>query len=574
MTEAPLPTPPRSRPLDPLIDWFLTPGRRLSLSRMLILVIAIGLLRRLWRYAVGFPLWGDESFVAINFFLRDYREMIEPLVFGQIVPLGFMWATEAVTQFFGYNEWALRFVAMLSGLAGFGVFVHFCRRNLSPTVAVLAIAFMAPAYYVVRHTAEVKAYSTDLFLAILLISATWRTLKTGTCKTAWSLLILLAILGPWCSYPFAFVAGGAGFTLAYKFWLQDRFKKLTPAILTAIFGLLLVSSFGAMYVLYAKPHAQAAAELVGIELWAQTWPPLTHFWLLPLWFIQIHTGHLFAIPHGGMAPFSGVTFICFVAGAIYFWRRERLLAILLLSPFVLNMFAAAAHAYPYGGAQRIAQHLAPAICILAGQGFFVLAQKLLHSHRLTRFFTGAFVLAGVAYGVAACVVDTALPYATIDSYRSHQAVQELREISAPEDQWITFNADRPVEYAPYLGDWYGIGAVFAFDMLRFAYQPPILSPPPESVTFPQSGGDVWLLVYWAVHNRKLPEFPQEQLDAYLAAVAKQLGQPVEEYHWPVKGMRTLPDGTLKQNGKKCEVIYAYRYSPQPASDPNTNPNQP
>lgn len=540
----------RSRsPLLAAIDWFLDPRRRLSLSTMLILVIGIGYLRRIWRYGVGFPLWGDESFVAINFFLRDYAQMIDPLVFGQIVPLGFMWATEAATQYAGHNEWALRFVAMLSGLAGFLVFTRFCRRNLSPTAAVLSIAFMAPAFYVVRHTAEVKAYSTDLFLAVLLMSATWRVLMTPRSVGGWSVIIVLALVGPWCSYPFAFASGGAGLTLAFKYWWEDRLKSVAASALTAVFGLLLVGSFVAMYTLYAKPHATAAADLVGIELWAQTWPPIQQFWLLPMWFILIHTGHLFAFPHGGMAPFSGLTFACFVVGLIYFWKHQRLLAILLVTPFLLNILAAAAQAYPYGGAQRISQHLAPAICILAGQGAFILMRVLLKSHRLTRFAVGSFVVAGVGYGIAACVVDVAMPYATADSYKSYQAVRELQELSAPEDQWVIFNAAEPVEHAPWLGDWRGIGAVFAFDVLRFAHQPPIWSPRTDDLRWPEKDGDIWILVYWAIHNRKIPEFPQEQLDEYLTGAGQRLGEPIEQHDWLVKGP-----------GRKHEIIYAYRYS--------------
>jgi hypothetical protein len=535
-------------PLNKFIDWFLDPRRRLSLDSMLVLMIVIGLLRRVWRYAVGFPLWGDESFVAINFYVRDYFEMVEPLVFGQIVPLGFMWATEAATQLFGYSEWALRLIAVLSGLAGFVVFARFCTKNLSPMAAVLALGFMAPAYYVVRHTAEVKAYSTDLLLAIVLISATWRIMKVPTCRTAWGVLILLSLIGPWCSYPFVFVSGGAGLTLAAKFFVQDKLQHKVGLTLTLVFGLLLSGSFVAMYILYAGPHAQAAKDLIAIDLWAQTWPPLAHFWLLPVWFIQIHTGHLFAFPHGGMAPFSGITFVCFLAGVMYFWKRQPLLVVLLVSPFLLNILAAAVHAYPYGAAQRISQHLAPAICILAGQGAFVLGQKLLGSHRLVRFFAGAFVVGGAAYGIAACVVDVVQPYATIDSYRSHQAVRELAELSDPDDQWIIFNAAEPVEHAPWLGDWRGIGAVFAFDVLRFSHQSPIWSPYPSEIDWPDERGDVWLLVYWAVHNRKLPEFPQAQLDAYIADTNSRLGEPAEIKQWLVKGP-----------GKKHESIFAYHY---------------
>src|SRR5207253_5574686 len=48
-------------------------------------------------------------------------------------------------------------------------------------------------------------------------------------------------------------------------------------------------------------------------------------------------------------------------------RRWDLLALLLV-PFGLTLAAAALHRYPYGGSARVAQHLVPAICLLAGSG--------------------------------------------------------------------------------------------------------------------------------------------------------------------------------------------------------------
>ena len=48
-------------------------------------------------------------------------------------------------------------------------------------------------------------------------------------------------------------------------------------------------------------------------------------------------------------------------------RLEDLL-LLLLTPFVLTFLAALAGKYPYGGSARIAQHLAPSLCLLAGTG--------------------------------------------------------------------------------------------------------------------------------------------------------------------------------------------------------------
>jgi len=47
--------------------------------------VALGVVLRLFRYGRNFPLWGDESFVAVNFITRGYGDLLKPLAYGQII---------------------------------------------------------------------------------------------------------------------------------------------------------------------------------------------------------------------------------------------------------------------------------------------------------------------------------------------------------------------------------------------------------------------------------------------------------------------------------------------------------
>ena len=57
------------------------------LSRWAAVVILAGLLWRITRYAVVFPLWGDEAFVAVNFFLRDFGGLLHRLDKSELLQL-------------------------------------------------------------------------------------------------------------------------------------------------------------------------------------------------------------------------------------------------------------------------------------------------------------------------------------------------------------------------------------------------------------------------------------------------------------------------------------------------------
>ncbi|MFQ5807795.1 MAG: hypothetical protein ACE5I3_15215, partial [Phycisphaerae bacterium] len=83
--------------------WRTSPLRPIRLERFLLGLVLLGLAWRALRYALGFPIWDDEAFVAVNFLERDFLGMIKPLIYGQIVPLGFMWANLAISRLLGVS---------------------------------------------------------------------------------------------------------------------------------------------------------------------------------------------------------------------------------------------------------------------------------------------------------------------------------------------------------------------------------------------------------------------------------------------------------------------------------------
>lgn len=500
-------------------------------------IVLAGLLWRTVRYALGFPIWGDEAFVAVNFVARDFRGMFEPLLWGQIAPLGFMWTGLAFSRVLGLSEWALRLLPYLAGAGGLLLFWRFARSVLPARAALPAVGIFAASYYLVRHGAEVKPYATDLLISLALTMLGWAVIQRPAAARRWAALIAAAGAAVWCSYPAVFTAGGVGLVLTWQL-ARARFRVRWVAGWVA-FGLVLCGSFLAMYVTYARPHAGAAAALLETQMWKPTFPPLHDPWGLARWLVGIHTGLMFAYPLGGSRFGSVGTFILFVLGCVHVCRRRPALGLLLLAPFALAFVAAALQKYPYGGTVRTSIYLAPAICLLAGVGLFDVLRRWCRGPRLRAALTiGTLALAAITLG--GIIDDLRAPYKSAAVYRSQAAVRAIAARARPADRWVVFNATEPVSYAPYLGDWRGVGGQFVFDVLRFAPVVVVWAPPPETVAFPsadqsaQAGeqpGDVWLLVYRA-QGRKVT-FPQEQWDAYLTAVSARLGRPRHE-SFPIK----------------------------------------
>jgi hypothetical protein len=89
----------------------------LTLAQATLIVVIAGLLWRTVRYALAFPLWGDEAYVAINLLTRDLTGLAQPLEYFQIAPPGFLWAEWLAVHTLGTSERALRLVPYLAGVA-------------------------------------------------------------------------------------------------------------------------------------------------------------------------------------------------------------------------------------------------------------------------------------------------------------------------------------------------------------------------------------------------------------------------------------------------------------------------
>ncbi|MBS3734105.1 MAG: glycosyltransferase family 39 protein [Phycisphaerae bacterium] len=507
-----------------LITWRWRVRRALPRPQTLGLVlVALGLAWRGVRYGLGFPIWGDEAFLVVSIMTRDFAGLVRPLEYQQIAPLGFMGAERAVVAVAGLSEYALRLVPVACGVVAVLWLWRVARREFPRYTALLIVALFAVSYYPVRHAAEAKPYATDLLVALAVIALALSVRRRPERPWRWVALIAFGAASVWLSYPAVFVVGAAGVFLAVVAW-----RRRSPGAWSAAvaFALVAGASFVAMYLLYGAPHAAAAAEMRQITTWQDAWPPLARPWRLPWWFLRVHTGNMMAYPVGGKNFGSTATFLLVVAGAVSLWRGRgqrggRELLVLLLGPLPLMFLAAAVRLYPYGTSARVAQHLAPGICILAGVGLtsalkaVSLPRDAPNVVRIAALVLGGFAVVGIA-------ADVAKPYKKLPTERCRSALRDLAQRTEPGDRWIVFlslaGEDR-AEHAPAIETFQGSAATLRYYVRRNL--PPgrvRWAPPPEQIVAPRSGR-LRLLVY---RDNDAP-FPQDMLDAYLEALERRFG---------------------------------------------------
>jgi hypothetical protein len=194
--------------------------------------------------------------------------------------------------------------------------------------------------------------------------------------------------------------------------------------------------------------------------------------------------------------------------------------------------AAALEKYPYGASARVAQHVAPAACMLIGTGIVCALREILGARRAIRVLPIA-VLPFLAVVLGGLVRDVARPYHSRADAQARDVIELLRRESEPDGSWLVFASHERNARAPFYSKYVGMGGRLHFQILSQAPATVLWGPDPaamESVGY--EAGPTWMIAY----GNRVFEPDRDDLDAYVREVAEVLGEPgVVERH-------DLPDG--------------------------------
>ena len=232
--------------------------------------VSLGVLLRVARYLMDYPLWWDEAFVAVNFIRRDYIDLLRPLDYGQVCPILFLWCELALVKLLGFSEWSLR------------LFPLSVRSPASSSSGMWRVASCGdfPCSWRWRSS---RRRSTRSFTPLT------SSLTPRTCSPH---LILLAIAVEWSRAPERarwMWAMAAMAPIAWHFHTRrslsppESWLGLAPAVMNArrrgvwiayaAFALSTVAAFLALYLVFTR--AQAAANLTAMQTqWVAAFPPL------------------------------------------------------------------------------------------------------------------------------------------------------------------------------------------------------------------------------------------------------------------------------------------------------------
>ncbi len=398
-------------------EWFVDPDGVPPLSasaqrRWLVALVLLGVTLRVVRFLLPFPLWGDECMLAVNFLDRSWADMLRPLEYCQIAPLGFLWAELAAVKLLGFSTWSLHLFPTLCSLAALGGFVWMASRVLRGWPLVLATGTMAVAYYPIRYGAEVKQYSCELLVSVVLLGLALQWFRRPEqLRWLWTLCAVVPVALVF-SLPGVFVAGGISlFVLAMLLCRKLGTRAWTA---WAVYNLVLVAAFLVLLVKFIQPHSTPEVRQGVGRYWAEAFLPWQEPWRVPQWLLRVHFGRMFSYPQGGKNGGSTLTTLGFLLGlgVLGARRKHRVLLVLVLVPFGLALVASALRRYPYGFAVRTALYLAPLICTVAALGWSVAVSRVAQARapRMLRSVAVGLFALGMAVGAFFLLKPYKTPY--------------------------------------------------------------------------------------------------------------------------------------------------------------------
>jgi hypothetical protein len=430
-----------------VVDWSAR-ARRWTL-----VLLAAGVAWRLVRYGLGFPLWGDEAALLLNVVERHgYAELLRPLAHEQVAPLGFLAAEYTAVREWGTSEYAVRLFPLIAGLAGLFAFARLAWLALPPVGAMCAVGVLAATHYVTRYSLDAKPYGTDLLVAagLLLLAVRWS--RTPEQQRWLALLVVVAPVGLLFSYPGVFVAGAISVGLL-PILLRRRSSPVDWALFAAYNAAIVVTFAGLWHLSVTGQFEQTRSGM--LRYWVRGFPPADPLRFV-VWLVDVHTAEMMSYPLGGKHGASALTAVlCFGGAALLLLRGQRDLVRLLGWIFVLTFAAAALRRYPYGGSARVAQHLAPAICLFVGASLeaIIRAFQSARQRRTAGAVAGLVLLGLIAAGAARDVLH---PYHTKGHQRVATLLSALKRDHGPDSGvWLMDRLDS----MPFIVQWYVLDGV-------------------------------------------------------------------------------------------------------------------
>ena len=325
--------------------------RRAWVEWMPVAFVVLGTLARLRQWLGGRSLWLDEVLIADNIVHRGFGELAtKPLLHFQVAPLIWVELEHLTRVLFGSGERALRIVPLLAGLGVVALSWVAARRLLPDVLVPVAVLIVALHPALIYYSNEVKQYSTDALVVLVLGLLAHNVSSHPDDGPALRRFVAVAALSVWVSHVAVLALAGISVVLVVRPFISgDRHRALRVATVLSPWVLSFLVSYAVTL------HSVESSTEVS-NYWRHTYP---HSVLgLPGWFLDRWYDVAQNPLRMTLRPIGLALLAIGIVRLVMFGRRW---AILTLAAVPFALVAAALHAYPF--ADRLALWLVPLVAL-------------------------------------------------------------------------------------------------------------------------------------------------------------------------------------------------------------------
>lgn len=308
-------------------------------------------------------LWLDEAFLAFSLCTRGWDNLTtEILDYQQTAPIGYLYLVKLSTLIFGVNEFALRFLSLISYFIVLFETYFISKKILKHTYPLILVAFVASLPFMMRYSNEFKPYMFDASLILLVFIVHY---LFSNKKISIYLMLIFCATVFWFSSPVVFFLGGL---FVYEFIHNLRKKNFRELKTYIIIGSITFISFVIYYFLWLVLVVDAG-DLA--KMWSLKRFPLIPTSFFDFYILKFIIYDIF-IKFG---PFRYLVLSLFFAMIFlnYFYLRSKFFYITYIS-ILLICIASYLEKYPMH--DRMCLFLFPIISIVFFHSLFCVATQL------------------------------------------------------------------------------------------------------------------------------------------------------------------------------------------------------
>ncbi len=403
-------------------------------------ILLFGIFLRVYLYLLNRSLWQDEASLAMNLVHRSFGELTQLLDYYQAAPIGFLLIEKTFVSIFGPYDYIMRIFPLISGIFAVYFIYRFAQTHIG-SAGLFALALASVAWSLVYYASELKQYSSDAMVASLLLFLAGNSFKEKTEAKDFFLLGIIGSLVIWISHPSVFVLAGIGLALVFEKFTRKEYASWGWILGVGASWLL---SFSIEYFVSLR-HIVADGYM--IEYWKKAYVPSPP-WTNKAWYIKTFLFFLDFSFHNASPMMAWFVIGLSSLGVLSVSIRNRKIALILVSPFIIVFVASMLERYPLKN--RFILFLVPLVFLLMAEGFYGIYWLF---SKLNRKFSLALTTSLAFFLVWTILSPTYTKVFLQKAVDIRPALKHVAENKKPDDLVYVFHRTRTVfeYYAPFYG---------------------------------------------------------------------------------------------------------------------------